>query len=249
MTKPLTPKQAAFVAEYLIDLNATQAAIRAGYSARTANEQGARLLAHVSVRAAIVDAQAERARRVEIDQDAVLRRWVTIATADPRELIEYRRTCCRHCYGVAFGYQLTQGEKVRKRKRALEIGDVLKDADDGDVVFGGIGWDPRKPPVDECPECFGEGVQSTYIHDTRILSPAAAMLYAGVKETKDGIQVLMSDRDAAMVNIAKHLGMFTEKVELTGKDGGPILVDGVDVEDLSAEELAALATQLAGKRQ
>ncbi len=49
MTKgKLTPKQARFVEEYLIDLNATQAAIRAGYSAKTANEQGAQLL--VSVR-------------------------------------------------------------------------------------------------------------------------------------------------------------------------------------------------------
>ena len=46
----MTTKQQRFVEEYLIDLNATQAAIRAGYSAKTANEQGARLLANVSVR-------------------------------------------------------------------------------------------------------------------------------------------------------------------------------------------------------
>ena len=47
--RQLTPKQARFVDEYLIDLSATQAAIRAGYSARTANEQGARLLAKASI--------------------------------------------------------------------------------------------------------------------------------------------------------------------------------------------------------
>lgn len=45
----LNAKQQRFVDEYLVDLNATQAAMRAGYSERTANEQGARLLAHVSV--------------------------------------------------------------------------------------------------------------------------------------------------------------------------------------------------------
>ena len=48
-TATLTPKQTLFVAEYLVDQNATQAAIRAGYSEKTANPAGARLLAHVTV--------------------------------------------------------------------------------------------------------------------------------------------------------------------------------------------------------
>ena len=58
-TAPLTPKQDQFVKEYLVDLNATQAAIRAGYSAKTANEQGSRLLANAKVSAAIAEARAE----------------------------------------------------------------------------------------------------------------------------------------------------------------------------------------------
>lgn len=69
----LTPKQQAFVAEYLIDLNATQAAIRAGYSEKTANEQGSRLLANVSVQAAIQEAMDKRSEKVEITQDYVLK--------------------------------------------------------------------------------------------------------------------------------------------------------------------------------
>jgi phage terminase small subunit len=68
----LTPKQQRFVSEYLIDLNATQAAIWAGYSEKTANEQGARLLAKVSVQAAIGEAMKEREKRTEISQDYVL---------------------------------------------------------------------------------------------------------------------------------------------------------------------------------
>lgn len=70
----LTDKQQRFVEEYLIDLNATQAAIRAGYSAKTANEQGARLLVNVSVAEAIEAAQAARSERVELTQDWVLDR-------------------------------------------------------------------------------------------------------------------------------------------------------------------------------
>ncbi len=68
----LTPKQARFVEEYLIDLNATQGAIRAGYSAKTANEQGAQLLAKLSIRGAVAEAQAIRSKRTEITQDEVI---------------------------------------------------------------------------------------------------------------------------------------------------------------------------------
>lgn len=68
----LTPKQKRFVGEYLIDLNATQAAIRAGYSQKTANEQGARLLANASVQAAIGKATEQREKRTQITQDYVL---------------------------------------------------------------------------------------------------------------------------------------------------------------------------------
>ncbi len=68
----LTPKQARFVEEYLLDLNATQAAIRAGYSKKTANEQGSQLLAKLSIRQAVAEAQAIRAKRTEITQDEVI---------------------------------------------------------------------------------------------------------------------------------------------------------------------------------
>ena len=69
----LTPRQSRFVDEYLVDLNATQAAIRAGYSARTANEQGPRLLVNVRIATAIQIAQEVRSQRVLIAQDDVLR--------------------------------------------------------------------------------------------------------------------------------------------------------------------------------
>ena len=74
----LTEKQKRFVAEYLIDLNATQAAIRAGYSERTANEQGARLLAHVSVKEALDKERRKRERRTEITADRVLQELADI---------------------------------------------------------------------------------------------------------------------------------------------------------------------------
>lgn len=85
----LNPKQQAFVNEYLKDLNGTQAAIRAGYSAKTANEQAAQLLAKLSIQEAIRAAQAARSERTKIDQDWVLKRWAAIADADITRVLEY----------------------------------------------------------------------------------------------------------------------------------------------------------------
>ena len=72
--KKLTPKQQRFVDEYLVDLNATQAAIRAGYSAKTAGSIGQRLLKKVEIQAELAAAMAARGERTEITADYVLRR-------------------------------------------------------------------------------------------------------------------------------------------------------------------------------
>lgn len=68
----LSDKQERFAREYIIDLNATQAAIRAGYSPRTANEQAARLLAKVSVSERIAELKAKAAKRNDLTVDSVL---------------------------------------------------------------------------------------------------------------------------------------------------------------------------------
>jgi phage terminase small subunit len=72
--RPLTPKQQRFVDEYLVDLNATQAAIRAGYSRKTAHSCGPRMLENADVARAVAEAQAARAERVGITADEVVAR-------------------------------------------------------------------------------------------------------------------------------------------------------------------------------
>jgi len=71
----LSPKQSRFVAEYLKDQNATQAAIRAGYSKATANQQGSRLLANVGVAAALREKQTRVARKAEITVESLAREF------------------------------------------------------------------------------------------------------------------------------------------------------------------------------
>lgn len=74
----LTDKQQRFVQEYLKDLNGTQAAIRAGYSAKTAQEQASRLLSNAMVAKAVSEAKKERAEEVGIDAAYVLRQAVKL---------------------------------------------------------------------------------------------------------------------------------------------------------------------------
>jgi phage terminase small subunit len=82
----LTPKQARFVDEYLIDLNATRAATAAGYSAKTAYATGAENLRKPEIARAIEVAQDERARRTEITADRVLQEFAKIGFGDIRRI-------------------------------------------------------------------------------------------------------------------------------------------------------------------
>lgn len=81
--KKLAPRQEMFVREYLIDLNATQAAVRAGYSKKTAMVQGCRLLRNAHVQEAIAKAKAARADRLEITADRVLQEIALLAFFRP----------------------------------------------------------------------------------------------------------------------------------------------------------------------
>ena len=85
----LTNKQKAFISEYLIDLNATQASLRAGYSKSTAYSQGQRLLKNVGVQQALSKAQANRATRLEVSADRVALELARIGFATINEIAEF----------------------------------------------------------------------------------------------------------------------------------------------------------------
>ena len=84
----LTPKQQRFVEEYLIDLNATQAAIRTGYSEKTAKEIGSENLTKPNIAKAIEEAQNKRAEQTQIDAAYVLKRLVEIDQMDVLDIMD-----------------------------------------------------------------------------------------------------------------------------------------------------------------
>jgi len=83
----LTPKQQRFVDEYLIDLNATQAAKRTGYSEKTAYSMGHELLKKPEIQDAITHAKAERSKRTEVTADMVIAELAKIGFSDLRNVL------------------------------------------------------------------------------------------------------------------------------------------------------------------
>lgn len=86
--RQLSDQRQRFVEEYLIDLNGTQAAIRAGYSPKTAQEQSSRLLSNVMVQEAISKAMAARSRRTGVNQDRVVLELAKLAFVKMTDVVD-----------------------------------------------------------------------------------------------------------------------------------------------------------------
>lgn len=149
----MTKKQKKFVEEYLIDLNATQAAIRAGYSPDTAGSIGSENLRKPEIRACIEKAMAERSKRTGINQDRIIMELAKIGLLNPKNLINF------------------------------EEATVKEDATEEDLAAISSIRVKRFPTKD------GEGVER---------------------------EVKMYDKAKALELLGRHLGMFKDKVEVSG---------------------------------
>lgn len=192
----LSPKQAQFVREYLIDLNATQAAIRAGYSEKTAYSIGHENLSKPEIAEAIAVAQAERAKRTEITADMVLSELAKIGFADIRKAVKW-------------GSRL-----VERPDETLPEGESLEPQPHG----GGL---KRRKAGDDGSDAFY--VTTIELTDSGELDDETAAAISEVSQTKEGVKIKMHDKKGALVDIGRHLGMFVDKVEHSGKDGAPLV--------------------------
>jgi len=161
----LTDRQRRFAQEFMVDLNATQAAIRAGYSARTAGEQAPRLLANVRIQAFVAQLRAEQAQRLNIEADVVLRELLYLARSDLGELFDEA------------GQLRPLAEIPEHARRAIASIEV-------EELMGGSGPDRG---------------QIGWIRKVRLWNKPQALELLG-----------------------KHLKLWIERHEHTGKDGAPL---------------------------
>lgn len=247
-TSTLTNNQARFVAEYMSVLprNQTEAYRRVfGNHLASAPSCATLMMSYPQVKAAIAKWEAELRADLRMPLEQVIRELVLVATADPRDLSERYIGSCRHCHGVGHQRQLTLSEfnmllnaHIIKRERAGNPDPLGLEFD----VKGGPGFNQRRPPHPECPECFGDGEGYEVFKDTRTLSAGAARLYAGVKKTRDGLEIKTRSQDKALELLGQYLGLFKKGVELSAPGGGPVQVQaGVAIAPLPADPIAAAA--------
>ncbi|MGM8373455.1 terminase small subunit [Enterobacter hormaechei subsp. steigerwaltii] len=198
----LTAQQRRFVAEYLKDGNATQAAIRAGYSKKSAEQIGYQLLQKTSVAQAIAQQQKASIARTLGGADEVLAQMWQLATFDANQLSQYRRGACRYCWG--FGHQYQWRDMVEFEEKRLEATERDKREP---VDVGGYGYDHNREPNPACPRCNGDGIGQPYFADTRKLSPVAALAYSGVKLGKNGVEITAISRERMFEAVMKRLGL------------------------------------------
>lgn len=129
----LTAKQQRFVEEYLIDLNATQAAIRAGYSPNTANVIGAENLIKPNIRAHVDKAMAERSKRTGVNADRVIQELARIAFVDPTKVISTDTAKVREDASeddraaiASVKYKRSSGETTDTIEREVRFSDKIK---------------------------------------------------------------------------------------------------------------------------
>jgi phage terminase small subunit len=169
--RELTPKQARFVEEYVICLNATKAAEVAGYSKRTADKQGTQLLAIPSIAKAIQAKQEKLEKKSELKAERVLNEIARLAFSDLRKAFDER---------------------------------------------GGL------KPVHELDDDTAAAVASIEVIEER---NKEGEIIGFTKKLK------LWDKNKAIDNACKHLGLTKDKLELTGKDGGPIKTEETVMSD------------------
>lgn len=169
----LTEKQQKFCDEYLIDLNATQAVIRAGYSKKRASEQAYQLLQKTTVQEYIAERKQDRIERTEITQDMVLKELAIIAFSNATDYAN-----------------IVEKEAVAEVEGKMI---PLYDAEGKPVKYRTV-----EPVL------------------TAELTEEQRKALAVVKKGRDGFEVKPYDKVRALELLGKHLGMFTEKLDING---------------------------------
>lgn len=172
----LTAKQERFALEYVVDLNATQAAIRAGYAESGARTEGARLLANAGVQAKVAELAEQRAEKTGLSAERVLAEIQRMAFYDPADLVEV-------AIPVDEVGDLPAGARVEVREDG-----------NGFVIMGLAS--PR---------------------DIKRLPEAIRRAIVGWGwDRNQNFTIKLADKSKALDQLARHLGLFHDKLEVTG---------------------------------
>lgn len=215
----MEPHEAVFVMEFSRTGKAgpSYRKARPDVKANSADAAGWAMLRNQKVNDAVRVARRLIALDLRVAAVDVLREWYLIATADPAELMRTVHRCCRYCHGENHGYQWR--DEMEFAKACQTVLDDVEGTNRQPVMpdaSGGFGFNDRQLVNADCPMCLGEGHRDTFIQATDKLSEGGRRLFAGVKVTKDGVEVKTRDQDAAWLHLARYIGMISNDVKLKG---------------------------------
>lgn len=224
----ITPQQEAFVNAYIATGNGVEA-YRSAYDVGpdtldgTIRSEISRLLAHRNIALRLQEARnlAVTTGPTAVTLQEVVAFFYDVATADPRELVELKVGNCRHCHGEGHAYRWRDAEYAEALAMATKGKGPLPE------IMGGLGWRPFHAPHPDCPECGGGGMSHPVFKDTANLSPKARRLYAGVKATRQGTEVLMHDQMKAWDNLCRILGGYADGLNLKLTPDVPALMKAI----------------------
>ena len=216
---PINPKIEKFVFSYLASGDEVAAFKEAfkdskNFVARNAKRDARALLLDKDVASRLAMASREALRMKRLDAKAVLERIAQIAFADVTSVAKVRRVNCRHCWGKGFKRMGTQGEHDEACMRAIVQAQVkgLNEYEEPPLPPGGLGFDGKRPPHPDCPECFGEGIAEVHLADFDKVSDDVKPLISNVKEGKYGIEVGFHSQTEALKILANCFGLMQPDV-------------------------------------
>ncbi|MBP1129374.1 rubrerythrin [Serratia sp. PL17] len=188
----------------------------AGYSdnKKTAYVEASRLYRKPNIARAIREIKNRMRKRYTADLDEIVDQLVAITRADPNVLTQYRRVNCRHCWGENNLYQWRDIQEYdRAAAKAMKDGRSEPD-------YGGLGFVTNADPNPDCPRCNGEGEGDLLIGDTRDLDANEHAYFLGVKQTKNGIELLTEDKKSARQMLIQLMQPKGGKAAAESNEGG-----------------------------
>lgn len=159
-----------------------------------------RLNRHPAVAHRILALQNHASKKLSVSREWLLEWWFSRMIYNPAEITAWAIGACRYCHGEDHNYHWREGEYFEAITKAEITKSALPD------YGGGFGFNARKPPHPDCPNCDGKGIGRSDFSDTRELSAAARAGFEGVKETRNGIEIKMADKAHAAEQFAKLSG-------------------------------------------
>jgi len=204
-------RRVAFVRHYLIHQNASRAYREAGYQDGPGTRQSAyRLLTSAYIQARVSEERQKLLAALDVKVKDIMRRYRDIAFSDISNIVGCHYGACRYCHGNAHDYQWRTPREFQEslQETSQKLDENSRKPECKAEPEGGYGYDANVLPDTDCPMCDGDGIPFVKFKDTRLLTDAERAVFAGVKETPNGIHYRFHDQLAALKDLAKRLGFF-----------------------------------------